>query len=294
MPLSREDFGNLDLYPGLAEVARELEAVLGASYQDALYEIAKAWQEFGPTMSATQARQAVQGVLEAWPELTAAAYDRVINRIFEHGFMVGILDTGVVVGPDQGDAMTVEWLKNNRRGFIPALRSFSEEERSFFEEAIADAYRGADVTGRARPFDLNAMISRVQYRSSEARYKIERVVRTETAKATNLGRISAWGNDPERDFYDYWWVATHDDRTKDVSFMFEDGAPYTFDRIKQLWTVDHNEPKLVRNRHTGKREVQTSSFNCRCTAARTPKDPEELYSEGLISREEFSAMAAVA
>lgn len=292
MTLDREDFGNLSLYPGLEELARELEKSLGAAHRDVLLEILKGWNDLGSLMTPTQARQVVQGSLRAWPELTAARYDELINRIFNSGFMVGVLDTGVIRGPDQGDQMVVEWLKNNRRGFIPALRTFGEGERRFFEEIIEDAYAGVDVTGRPRAFDLDRMVRRVRSRSDEAKYKVERVVRTETAKATALGRIMSWENDPERDFYHYAWVATHDDRTKDVSLKFEQEGPYGFSQIKRLWMIDHNEPQLVRNRHTGRMETQTSAFNCRCTPARFPKEPRELYDEGLIGREEFAAMEA--
>lgn len=293
MPVDRTDFPNLSLYPGLAKLAYELELSLGSAHEDVLREILKGWNELGPLMTPTQARQVVQASLRGWPELTAARHDALINEIFGAGFMIGMLDTGVIRRPDQGDMMVVEWLKSNRRGFVPSLRTFSDEERRFFEEVIGDAYAGVDATGRLRAFDLDRMVRRVRARSEEARYKVERVVRTETAKATALGRIMSWENDQDRDLYKYHWVATHDDRTKDVSLMFERGGPYEFSQIKRLWTVDHNEPKLVRNRHTGRMEIQTSAFNCRCTPARTPKEPVELFQEGLIGREEYEAMEAV-
>ncbi len=294
MPIDRSDFPTISLYPGLGEIVRELETSLGVAHEDLLREILKGWTELGSLMSPTQARQVVQSVLLSWPELTAYKYENLINRLFDAGFMIGVLDTGVVRQPDHGDQMVVEWLKTNRQGFVPSLRSFGDDERRFFERVIGDAYGGVDEeTGQPRAFDLGRMVRRVRSRSEEAKYKVERVVRTETAKATALGRIMSWENDQDRDFYRYHWVATHDDRTKDVSLMFESQGPYDFSQIKRLWTVDHNEPKLVRNRHTGKTETQVSSFNCRCTPARTPKDPRELYDEGLISRDEYLAMESV-
>lgn len=292
MTISRADLPAIALYPGLQELVRELERSLGQAHRDALLEILKGWGDLGYMMTPTQARGVVQATLRGWPELTAARYDELINRIFDTGFMVGVLDTGVIRAPDHGDQMVVEWLKNNRAGFVPALRTFSEGERRFFEVVIGDAYAGVDETGRERAFDLDRMVRRVRGRSEEARYKVERVVRTETAKATALGRIMSWENDTERDFYHYHWVATHDDRTKDVSFKFEREGPYGFSQIKRLWTIDHNEPQLVTNRHTGRIETQISSFNCRCTPARTPKDPLELFQEGLIDRDAYTAMEA--
>ncbi len=293
VPIDRADFPTISLYPGLGEIVRELETSLGVAHEDLLREILKGWNELGSLMSPTQARQVVQSVLLGWPELTAVKYEKLINRLFQSGFMIGVLDTGVIRQPDHGDQMVVEWLKHNRQGFVPSLRSFGDDERRFFERVIGDAYGGVDEeTGQPRAFDLDRMVRRVRSRSEEAKYKVERVVRTETAKATALGRIMSWENDQDRDFYRYHWVATHDDRTKDVSLMFESRGPYDFSQIKRLWTVDHNEPKLVRNRHTGKMETQVSAFNCRCTPARTPKDPRELHDEGLISRDEYLAMEA--
>jgi len=291
VPITRADMPNLRFVPGVVELARELERVLGESYADLVRSIVKSWEEVGPSLTPTEARHIVARALRAWPELTAAAYHEVIDRLFEFGFMVGILDTGITVRPDEGDRMAVQWLKANPQGFIPALRNFSEDERRLFERVIAESYAGVDEEGRRRPFDLDYMVRRVRDRSDEARYKVERVVRTETAKVTSLGRIAAWGDDPERDWYNYHWVATHDDRTKDVSLLFEREGPYSYDQIRHRWTVDHNRPIFVVNRHTLRGEYQTSAFNCRCTVARTPKSEEELFAEGLVSRAEYEAMS---
>jgi hypothetical protein len=202
------------------------------------------------------------------------------------------MDTGVTIGPDQGDQLVVDWLKSSPQGFIPALKTFADDERRFFEEVVGDAYRGVDVEGRIRPFDLDSMVERVRERTDSADYKIERVVRTETAKATSLGRIASWENDPDRYLYDYHWVATHDSRTKDVSLLFERTGPYEFDEIKRRWVEDHNKPWPVVNRHTGRSEYQVSAFNCRCTAARTPKEPDRLLQQGLVTRRQYEDMLA--
>lgn len=291
MPIAPFDVRQLRLYPGVGELARELERVMGESYVELLDQIVKSWQDLGPALTPTAARRVVEELLRNWPDRAIAVYADSIDRIFWTGFMVGVADTGVQVGPDHGDQMALDWLKRNPQGFIPALRNFAEGERRFFEDVLHDAYAGVDVEGRVRPFDLDDMVGRVEERSDAATYKIERVIRTETAKATSLGRIAAWENDSDRYLYWYHWVATHDERTKDVSLLFEREGPYEFDQIRKRWVEDHNQPWPVTNRHTGENEYQTSAYNCRCTAARTPKEPGELLAQGLVTREQYEAMA---
>lgn len=292
MPIDPADIRNVRFYPGVTEIARELEAALGESYHDLLADIVKRWEALGTGITPTAARHEVENALRSWPAAATTLYADVIDRIFWAGFMVGVADTGVMLAPDAGDAIAVEWIKNNPHGFVPSLKHFADGERQFFEEVMADAYAGVDVEGKIRPFDLDNMVRRVEERSDEARYKIERVVRTETAKVTSLGRIAAWDNDADRYLFKYHWVATHDARTKDVSLLFERQGPYEFDGIKRRWVEDHNTPIRVINRRTGRVEHQISAFNCRCTAARTPKEPDELLSQGLITRDQYRLMTA--
>jgi hypothetical protein len=272
------------------DIAQSLESVLGDAYTGLLDKIVEDWRAQGGMLTPTLARQIVERELLEWPMITAGQYAGLIDDIFVAGFMVGIADTGVRVGPDHGDAMALDWIKSNQHGFIPALQRFADDERKFFEDVLGDAYKGVDREGRIRPFDLDDMTRRVQEHTQATKSSIERVVRTETAKVTSLGRIAAWDNDPDKYLYDYHWVATHDDRTKDVSLLFEREGPYEFDGIKQRWTEDHNKPWPVINRHTNKLEYQTSAFNCRCTAARAPKSPDTLLAQGLITREQHEAM----
>jgi hypothetical protein len=292
MPIDPADIAHLTIYPGVQEIAQSLEAVLGASYEGLLSEIAEGWRKLGPELTPITAREVVSEKLLMWPELTAGAYADLIDNIFYAGFMVGVVDTGVRIAPDHGDAMALDWIKGNPDGFVPALRRFADDERKFFEEVLRDAYAGVDREGKIRPFSFRSMIDRVQARTGAARSAVELVVRTETAKVTSLGRIAAWDNDADKYLYDYHWVATHDDRTKDVSLLFERDGPYEFDGIKKRWTDDHNKPWPVVNRRTNRLEYQTSAYNCRCTAARTPKSPERMLEQGLITRGQYEAMVA--
>lgn len=284
----------LQVHPDAVVLEAVLRRRLATSWREALSAVVDRWRELEAAgrLSPTTSRTAVREVLSRWPTLTAAAYDDIIDRLFSAGFAVGVRDTGVTVRPDQGDRAVVEWLKQSQHGFIPALEHLSHDGTRRIERVIADAYAGRDELGDPTPFDLDNMVRRVVDSVDIGEQRAELIVRTETAKATALGRISAWGADPEKDWYWYHWIATHDDRVKDVSLLFEYEGPYNHEQIRQRWEVDHNQPVLVRNRRTGAMESQVSAFNCRCSVARTPKEPLELFNEGKISRLEYESMEA--
>ena len=111
-------------------------------------------------------------------------------------------------------------------------------------------------------------------------------LRTETSKIVGMGRLAVWEADPNRDHYLYTWVPTHDARVKDVSRLFGEGSPYTFEKVRALWI---NPVATVRNRKTGKVEQQSDIWNQRCTIVRTPKPRAQLIAEGLITEEEQEA-----
>lgn len=277
--------------PDIDEIAHILQVRLVASWADAIQAITERWRELElrGVLNANTAGQAVREVLGVWPELTAGQYEDIVDRIFTSSFAYGAQDAGY--GPDMGDYNALEWIKNNPNGFVPALRNLGDEGRRSIERVIENAYAGVDEVGNERPFDLDDMVDRVERAVGIGANRAELIVRTETAKASALGRIFAWEKDDQRDWYDYWWIATPDDRTKDVSLLFEGQGPYDFNGIKRVWEFDHNHPVWVRNRHTGRNEWQTSAYNCRCTVARTPKEPQDLLNEGKINQREFEAMA---
>lgn len=283
-------------HPDIDIIAQVLQLRLATSWREAIAKIIDEWRtlESEGRLNPTTSRLAVQHVLHEWPEVTAQLYDDIVDRLFTLGFATGVADTGLRAVPDAGDAMTVQWLKQSPQGFIPALRGMADDGRRAIEKVIAGAYEGRDELGEPQPFDLDDMVERTLRRVDVGENRATLIVRTETAKVTALGRISAWGDDPQRDYYEYHWIATHDTRVKDVSLVFEAEGPYTWEQIKRRWEVDHNQPQLVRNRRTGRMEYQVSAFNCRCTVARTPKQPEQLFNEGKITRDQYEDMEAVA
>lgn len=283
------------LTPELDALAELLAQRLGASWEGAMLRVIHAWRKLhrGGQLTQQSARAAMFSALYDWPALAMVTGDPLLDRIFSAGFMHGVSISGVVTGPDMGDDLVLEWLKQNPHGFMPALRGLAEDGIKALETVLTEAYAGHNDLGEARPFDLDAMVDQATLRADVGVNRARLIVRTETAKASAYGRILAWGNDPQRDYYDYLWIATHDDRTKDISLLFEKRNPYSYWGIRHVWEHDHNVPQLVRNRHTGKMAWETSAFNCRCTPVRVPKSPEKLRNEGLITQAQYEAEAAL-
>lgn len=268
--------------PQLNQIKRDLQIRLGAKWTEAIDAVIAEWEELDANNNFNYATAliAARMILQNFP-MIAAEFEDLITEMFGVSFNAGILDTELTIEPDEGDMQALDWLKNNRNGFIPSLKNMSQSGLRRIEEVLRQAYMNGGE------FNLQKMTQAVRDATQIGKNRAELIVRTETAKISALGRIFAWGNDNYKDHYWYEWIATPDDRTKDVSLKFEREGPYSYDDIKKRWETDHNQPILVKNRHTGKEEYQVSAYNCRCSVARFPKDLHELLDEGKITQREY-------
>jgi hypothetical protein len=268
--------------PEIKKLEQELEAILIGSLAKLLLAIKRAWaylRRIGTLTLATALSEA-RRLLQEWPSETYIEAEPFVRKMFATSFAAGMIDTELKVSPDQGDEMSLDWINHERNGFVPALQNLSEESMQIIRDTLEDSYK---IGGE---FDLDPMVNKIRDQTTElGKERAELIVRTETAKISALGRIAAWGKDQDRDWYNYWWIATPDDRVKDISLKFEREGPYEYGKIKSIWEHDHHEPQLVRNRKTGKMEYQISAFNCRCTVARSPKQRQQLVDEGKVSQE---------
>ncbi len=207
--------------------------------------------------------------LRSYPAVALKESEPILERLFKQSFSTGAKDTGAKIDP--GDEHAFEWFKSNPIGFISALGNFGITESSWNVKKL----RGKDLSS-AKQLALG--------RATEANYKLQRIVNSDITKAVTLGRILAWIDDPKRDFYNYGWFPMHDGREKDVSLLFERRNPMTYWELRKTFEVDHVIPKMVINRHTGRREAQVSAYNCRCEVARWPKSRRQLVNQGLLSQ----------
>ena len=235
----------------------------------------------GVGLSLDQALQVIENAFSSWTDEVVGEGPRAATDLYRVGFKAGAAEFGATFSPDKADVNAVNFLATEPNGVVPTLQHFIEEERAAVEKVIRKAFEGGPEL-----FDLDAVVGRLQERVAKQQWRLERIVRTETSKIVGMGRLAVWEADPNRDMYLYSWVPTLDGRHKDVSRLFGEGGPYTFEKVRAIWI---NPVATVRNRKTGKVEQQDDRFNNRCTLVRTPKSRAQLIEEGRITEEEQEA-----
>ncbi len=218
---------------------------------------------------------AVAASFTAWEARVVDSLWPIIFRLYTTGLTAGAAEAEVGFRPDLPDENAVRAMAETTHGIVPALQHFVEEERVFAEKVIHSAFTGEMVP------DLDEIVKKIQGRVSKEKWRIERIVRTETAKIAGFGRLQSWEADPRRDHYYYHWLATIDGRQKKVSEKFMREGPYTFEKIKELWTTPVAQVFVG-----GKWIMQDDRFNQRCTVSRTLKPAKVLVMEGLIDKDE--------
>ena len=248
-------------------------ALLSSLTATHLYMLKVAIQQASTT---EELRATFRNAMRAYPGAAAGGAEKHLDKLFAQGFRRGARGAGAQ-HLDAGDKQALEWLKTNPVGFLSSLGSFGQSEARWLDQHLP----------AGTPLDEAKVV--VASRAAAAAYKLERVVQTDRQKASALGRLLAWRDDPQRDAYFYGWFPLHDDREKDVSLLFERRNPMTYWQLRKTFEVDHVVPKMVTNRKTGRREAQVSAYNCRCDVARWPKSRGQLVREGLLSATDAAA-----
>lgn len=236
--------------------------------------IANALRRPGRKTETVLLREIDMAIAEWTPQVLRDAMP-IIFQLYGVGLKAGIGEVGVVMASDLPDPAAIEAIARSPHGFVPALENFIEEERKFAERVITQSFTGEQA------FDLDEVVKTIESRVPKEKWRLERLVRTETSKIAGFGRLTAWEADPKRDWYLYHWIATIDGRQKKVSEKFMREGPYSFEKIKALW-----ENPVARVYVDGKWIDQNDAFNQRCTIARTLKPKEQLIREGHVTAEE--------
>ncbi len=263
---------------GTAAAQRAMMKKLALLHKEGTAEFIVALRALSVGVSLASALKLVENHFTDWGKVVIERGLPEVAELYTTGLRAGAAEIGFSFAPDRADANAAKFLANQPAGMVPALKNFVEGERRVVEKVVRDGFKEGPQL-----MDLDAMVGKIQERVDKGTGRLELIVRTETSKIAGMGRLSAWAEDPDRDMYLYHWIPTLDGRHKDVSKLFGEGGPYTFDKIKQLW---ENPVATIRNRKTGRTETQDDRFNQRCTIARTLKTREQLVSEGRISKEE--------
>ena len=263
---------------GTAAAQRAMMKKLALLHKEGTAEFIAALRALSIGVSLASTLKLVENHFIDWGKVVIERGLPEVAELYMTGLSAGAAEIGFSFAPDRADANAAKFLANEPAGMVPALKNFVEGERRVVEKVVRDGFKEGPQL-----MDLDAMVGKIQERVDKGTGQLELIVRTETSKIAGMGRLSAWAEDPDRDMYLYHWIPTLDGRHKDVSKLFGEGGPYTFDKIKQLW---ENPVATIRNRKTGKTETQDDRFNQRCTIARTLKAREQLVSEGRISKEE--------
>lgn len=261
------------LSPELEHLIERITEKISTSWNTALDMISRTvrklrqHEQYSPTTAFTT----VRSMLSNWPSQIVTEIDKLVTRLFGAGYIEGVTDTEV---PLTSELASLHWVDRQKERLVPAFRKL-----------VAHVLRRL---GRVANSPIEEFLNAIDLQKAFGRNRIKLVINTETASATNNGRIAAWQNDPRKDWYLYHWEPIHDNRTKNVSLDFEKDGPYSFQQFKQLWDVKHQTPQRTRDRFTGKTVWEVSVFNCRCEVSRVPKSNRQLYNEGLISRFEVA------
>jgi len=152
------------------------------------------------------------------------------------------------------------FIKANPMRIGSRIVTFSQDLVEKFRPIIANSFTAEGI------FNVDYLTNELNKVVPAKRYLLERIVRTEVAAISQVGRLIGWNSDNYKHFYNYRWNSTRDNRTKPISLRRAAGNPYAWCEICWLW---ERQEEL---RPNGRREVDWP--NQRCSLSRTPSDTE--------------------
>lgn len=249
---------------GTIKLGDQLNSMTYQLFNSRVSELAR---QIKPWMTKQQAIAAVRKTIDEWRKTADEDSRRILRELMDAGLRQGMREGGYQPSPTK-DAMVLKVLSETPTGFVPALRTFAEDARQHFEQVILDAFTNT-------PPDLQRMtLSMKRFVDEDADWRIQRIVRTEMSKLAGEGRLLAWSSDPEKETYEYHWIAKIDDRTKPISRVLAAGGPYTFEQIQMLWRDPTKNTALalgIPGAETIPDKETSDIYHQRCGIARVPK-----------------------
>ena len=249
---------------GTIKLGDQLNSMTYQLFNSRVSELAR---KIKPWMTKQQAIAEVRKTIDEWRKTADEDSRRILRELMDAGIRQGMREGGYQPTPTK-DAMVLKVLSETPTGFIPALRTFADDVRKHFEDVILNAYTSA-------PPDLQRMtLEMKRFVDEDADWRIQLIVRTEMSKLSGEGRLLAWSTDPEKETYEYHWIAKIDDRTKPISRVLAAGGPYTFEQIQMLWRDPTKNTALalgIPGAETIPDKETSDVYHQRCGIARVPK-----------------------
>jgi len=202
----------------------------------------------------------IMSIVKDWQDSMSGKLGVAFDDLYLWGMTSGIVDAGIKPAMGLADKLAMEFIKINPKRIGERINQFSQTLVDKFREVIVESYTPTGI------FDVGNLVSECGKIVTTERYKLERIVRTETASISNYGRILGWERDEYKDYYNYNWNASPDNRVKPISMWRMKNNPYTFDEIKFLW---ENQEQFILGKWFN------DVFNQRCSISRSPR--EEKY-----------------
>lgn len=240
--------------------AKSLGSEIEANLYDSLSTRVKGYLDtVSPNADQTEVLNGVMDTVSSWQEEVSKTLSEQTDNLYMRGFVAGSVDAGVKPAMNLADRAALEFIKANPNRIGSRIKIFAEDLIGEFRTVIANSYSPEGT------FNLDTLTKEMMESVDDDRYRIERVIRTETASVSNSGRLAAWEKDEDRLFYNYLWNSAMDNRTKPISLWRYRNGPYSFEEIKHLW--ENQEQKIGDHWFA-------DQYNQRCSISRSPIDSE--------------------
>lgn len=242
---------------GTKQIGKGIEMRLYSSLWDAVSDLLS---KLTGKESKAEVLRGVREIVSKWESEGLPAVENAFGELFKRGFGAGITSTGLPTKMGTQDISAMKAIQEGRYRIGERIRAFADESIKEFQDVVTKAYTPEGV------FDLDNMVKEMRSKVEGDRYKLERIARTETSNISNVGRLWAYNQDPDKYYYKYYWNSTPDKRRREMKKLRSGGNPYTFDEIKFLWLNNEQQVPGV--------GWQMGAINCRCSVSREPSDEE--------------------
>ena len=178
---------------------------LGVKVEGELYgglkqAVNKYLDNLNPGMTQTEVLAGIEDVVQQWVNTQVAQNEKIFEQLYNVGFMAGTAAAGVKPTLRIADKLAIEWLKRNPDRLGANIRIFGAETVDKFRSIIAESFSPEGSFSVPELFDKMGEVVDAE------RYKLERIVRTEVAGVSGIGRLLGWAKDPDRYMYEYLWI----------------------------------------------------------------------------------------